>query len=286
MIRLAVIGTATAAIVLAGVSVAQGEAWATARDGLSLVVGRAPESDLARSDAAQEMSRRVDANFTGATFADVARWLREQGVAFAVDRSDVDENARLELHGKGVPLSDVMAAIERAWGGRFEKVGAFYVFQRGSGPRVGPRRSLFVLPPNAPLTPEQRERLEDTLKRLREDTADMRQRFRASAPELRQLEEMMRQAEKRLHEWRAPDAPKAGEREETKDARPVAPKRVVEPGKLMASITEAQWELHRKQGHLKLSDLTAAQRAMIGDPKGSYSLSIVIDGKRLEVRDR
>jgi len=58
--------------------------------------------------------------------------------------------------------------------------------------------------------------------------------------------------------------------------------------KLLDSLTPAQWELSKKQGYLKLSDLTAAQRKLIGDikPSDDLTLSYSIDGKKITIKGK
>lgn len=58
--------------------------------------------------------------------------------------------------------------------------------------------------------------------------------------------------------------------------------------KLLDSLTPAQWELSKKQGYLKLSDLTAAQRMLIGDikPSDDLTLSYSIDGKKITIKGK
>lgn len=58
--------------------------------------------------------------------------------------------------------------------------------------------------------------------------------------------------------------------------------------KLLDSITPAQWELSKKQGYLKFSDLTPAQRKLIGDVEASddMTLSYSIDGKKITIKGK
>ncbi len=57
--------------------------------------------------------------------------------------------------------------------------------------------------------------------------------------------------------------------------------------KLLKSISGDQWKLMETQGHLKLSDLTPAQRELLGNPKGEgdFNISISRDGKKLVIRN-
>jgi|GEM_PF-3275723 len=57
--------------------------------------------------------------------------------------------------------------------------------------------------------------------------------------------------------------------------------------KLIKSISGDQWKLMETQGHLKLSDLTPAQRELLGNPKGDgdFNISISRDGKKLIIKN-
>jgi len=58
-----------------------------------------------------------------------------------------------------------------------------------------------------------------------------------------------------------------------------------DPGALLKSITKDQWEMHTKQGYLKMSQLTAKQRNMLGmKTEGKFSVSYSIDGQTLNIR--
>lgn len=58
--------------------------------------------------------------------------------------------------------------------------------------------------------------------------------------------------------------------------------------KLIGTITKAQWEKHAKQGHLTYADLTPMQKEMVKGmvDGGSWNLSFVIDGKKLNLRSK
>ena len=57
-------------------------------------------------------------------------------------------------------------------------------------------------------------------------------------------------------------------------------------GKLIKTVTPAQWSKQKSQGYLKLSDLTPAQQKMLGQPKGKgdWNVQFVVDGKKLSIR--
>lgn len=56
-------------------------------------------------------------------------------------------------------------------------------------------------------------------------------------------------------------------------------------GDVMKSLTPAQKELHKKQGYLKSSDLTAEQRHILGiTGEGTFDITIVRDGETLKIK--
>jgi len=63
--------------------------------------------------------------------------------------------------------------------------------------------------------------------------------------------------------------------------------RIMDTEKLLDSITDAQWKLMKERGHLKISDLTPAQKEMLGGLKGDHgdlNISITSKGKTLKIQ--
>jgi len=63
--------------------------------------------------------------------------------------------------------------------------------------------------------------------------------------------------------------------------------RIMDADKLLDSVTEAQWKLMKDRGHLKISDLTPAQREMLGGLKGDHkelNITISNNGKTLKIQ--
>ena len=129
------------------------------------------------------------------------------------------------------------------------------------------------------LTPEKREKMEEWLRErgyldreFRLEMPRLRERLR-ELPELKDLFENM-----------------PGVREMLKDVPSVRGSFGFEGGdlrELMDSITPEQWALHKKQGYLKLSDLTPRQRKMVGirsGPGSQITMSFVLDGRKLTIK--
>lgn len=63
--------------------------------------------------------------------------------------------------------------------------------------------------------------------------------------------------------------------------------RITDVKKLIDSISDAQWKKMKEQGHLKISDLTPAQKEMLGGLKGSHkdlNITISSDDKTLKIQ--
>lgn len=68
---------------------------------------------------------------------------------------------------------------------------------------------------------------------------------------------------------------------------PVAPT-VLRTGtmeELMKSLTPDQRTKHEQQGFLKFSDLSGAQKKMLGSPKGNFTISFNLNGKQLTIKN-
>ncbi len=53
---------------------------------------------------------------------------------------------------------------------------------------------------------------------------------------------------------------------------------------LLDSLTPAQQAKQKKDGYLKLEDLTSAQRRMIGNPTGNFTIEINSNGRKLQIK--
>lgn len=54
---------------------------------------------------------------------------------------------------------------------------------------------------------------------------------------------------------------------------------------LMKSLTPDQKAKHERQGYLKLSDLSGAQKKMLGSPSGNFTISVNMDGQKLTIKN-
>jgi hypothetical protein len=61
---------------------------------------------------------------------------------------------------------------------------------------------------------------------------------------------------------------------------------LTDPTSLLNSLTPAQQEKMKKQGYLTLEDLNADQKKLIGNPTGTFEISVSVDGKSLTIKNR
>lgn len=119
------------------------------------------------------------------------------------------------------------------------------------------------------MTPEEKEKFEKEMAKVKEELKNMKIEINGM-----NTEEFKKDMERMKSELK----------NEIKDGVRV---HIESTDKLIASITDKQWELMKSQGHLKLSDLTNAQRELIGNPKGGDDFNITIqrDGKKIVIRN-
>lgn len=145
-------------------------------------------------------------------------------------------------------------------------------------------RELAKLREIPPMTQEERAKMQKELAAVREemskslrevervrevDVRGARAEMEKALKEMEKSREEMTKAERSHHEASA-QLKDLGERMK----------------KLMGSMTPAQWDLHKKQGHLKFDDLTKDQQKMLA-PDGKFkgnTVQTTIDGKSLTVK--
>jgi hypothetical protein len=218
-----------------------------------------PMNSLAQDPlAADVFDQRVSAEFQDASLSEVLRWLGGTGVNFVADPASAGD-AKVTLKVKDVPLRDVLRALEQVFNGTWTKNGEVYSFR----PKARPRLEGFVAPRPIvpPLDQEELNRLEELAREMRERMEEPLRRFYERLPE-----------EFRRFEQFGPGSPRFFRFE------------MGNVGKLFDSITEEQWRRHAQQGYLTLDDLTPQQRAMLGNPDGSFSMSLNINGRTLNIR--
>lgn len=269
-----------------------------------------------------ESGKRVSVRFEEASFRQVAEWLEKQGLSFAIDKSEIDEEARVRLNANNVPVKDVLAALEKAWDGKWEKAGEMYVFKR-SGPfaalrawsskdfpsvTIEPKDFDFKFEKLDPKTfdfklgeidPKLEKELGELSKRLAEKGAEMgrasgdEEKMQRLADEMAKLGEQMGKRAAELET--KPEAGKIQPRlyrhatPKTPLVRPVQPTPPTPPldaAKLIESITAAQWEKQKSRGYLTPEDLTPTQRKMLGNVKGTFEIRLKVDDREVVVKNK
>ncbi len=259
-----------------------------------------------------EFKKEVSCSFVDASATDVLRWISKQGVNFA-SSSDSMPKGRLSLNLKNVPLHEALDAIGEVFGGYWSLRGKTLVFRAGRSfgistgapfdsrnpvaPRVDPKRpylltlpgmsampaipplgadgfgftfdeksfrelaKLHELPPG--LSQEERSKMQKELAAVREEMIKSARDIEKTREEMKKAEHSHREASARLKDL--------GERMK----------------KLMASLTPAQWDLHKKQGHLLFNDLTKEQQKLVATD-GKFRGNMMVtnaDGKTLTIKN-
>ena len=237
-----------------------------------------------------EFARVVSCSFIDASATDVLKWLTKQGVNFA-GSSDAMPKSKLSLNLKNVPLHEALDAIAEVFGGVWSVRGKTLVYRPGrslamsSAPfgmaaplrgRVDPKRPYdLAIPPM----------IEGFELKLDGNGVARVPGFKELPGGLSKEEVAKIQIEiGKAHE----EMKKAMEETRTKEVRVGGQLGPDNMGKLLKSLTDKQWDLHKKQGYLKFSDLTQEQLKMVvpnGKVEGKMTLSCTIDGKSLTLKN-
>ena len=258
------------------------------------------------------LSREVTVDFQAAPAKEVFEWLGQNHYSFVAKEGTFDGRLTVKIHGK--PLSDAAEAIAKAMGGHWERSGD--IFTLVPGPKTAPWdfaipstlvpfsdkdtnpllfKEFKLLPKDfTQMSPEMLKELKD-MKVVMPDMKALKD-MKVYMPDSKQMKDMLDLELKMSKDFAkiAPDPKRMKELEVRAqdlakayagDAKAFSFKSQ-NIGDLMASITKAQWELQAKQGYLKSSDLTAAQRKMLGSEtvKGDWTITFSVDGKTLTIK--
>lgn len=129
------------------------------------------------------------------------------------------------------------------------------------------------------MTPEEKAEFEKEMAKLKEELKNMKFEFKGFDKD--QLDKEMAKVKIEIEKAKSEAGKARGEAEKAMKFH------VENMEKFMGSITDKQWELMKSQGYLKLSDLTKAQRELIGNPDGSeeFNFTVERDGKKLVIKN-
>lgn len=241
---------------------------------------------------------KVTIRLNDATPQQVFDQLRAAGLNFVVETNGIEKGKRLTLNLQGQPADKALAAVAEALGLSVAKKGDVYTLKPGWGGIVAPEVWSGEMPKDwekewsehaerfrvAPrvwafgpkgefnfegkeLTPEQREKIEKAL----EDLPDVKIEIDRALKDLPKIPAEARESIDKAMADRARAFKFEG----------------ANLTKVMESLTNEQWELHERQGHLKPSDLTPAQRELLGAKgEGDFSITIDKDGKKLTIKSK
>ncbi len=258
-----------------------------------------PDSGLARLKG---MDRLVSVQFNNSSAGDVIKWLSKQNVNF-VANVDKLPKGKITMNVNQVPLHEALETVAESLGGSWQVRGTTLIFQVGGFPRtmVAPARigstSGFELKAFGDAKAYSRmdeKRILEFEKSAKEFSGQMKsntfnlKEFPKMEPKAFQELKSLRGFGKdgKAFEFKTMD-PKAFEELKslhglTKEGKALDLKafsgmrnslgelnfkgmtfKRVDPEKFSDSMSKAQKDLMKKQGHLKFSDLTEAQKAML-----------------------
>ena len=233
-----------------------------------------------------EFKKLVSCSFVDASAGDVLKWLSRQGVNFA-GASDSMPKGKLSLNLKDVPLYEALEAIADVFDGSWNLRGKTLVFRAGRsfdfstsagparvpfGTRVDPKRPYQLTVPPAKFEGFKFKVDEQAFKEL--------SKFHGA------YEAITKEELAKVHE----EMKKVHELTRRKDGAVKVPATIIDEdyAKLMKSLTDKQWDLHKKQGYLKFSDLTSEQLKLIkadGPIDVNITTSDSKDGKSITLKN-
>ncbi len=233
-----------------------------------------------------EYKKLVSCSFVDASAADVLKWLSKQGVNFA-GASDSMPKGKLSLNLKDVPLHEALEAIADVFDGSWNLRGKTLIFRSGRilarsmvggaarapfSTRVDPKRPYQLMVP-----PAQFEEFEF---KVDENAFNELAKLHGSNKVITK-EELAK-----VHE----EMKKVRELTRRKDGAVKVTAEVTDEdyARLMKSLTDKQWDLHKKQGYLKFSDLTKEQLKLIkadGPIDVNITISYSKDGKSITLKN-
>ncbi|MBV6490365.1 MAG: hypothetical protein KJZ62_05220 [Fimbriimonadaceae bacterium] len=246
------------------------------------------------------LARRVTNRFEGAPISEVLDWLASENVSFVAD-SEAFGDRKLTANFVNQPLKDVIAAIASALDGQWTRNGSVYSLKlKFDFLELGPsgRDFTFVGPDvfkmgdknllSEESLKEMQKAMEEAHKAIKE-RIDVRVLDKEIVEKLRS-EKSLDRAEELLKELKTlpkfegdfiiPDLvlPKIG----GGDAMILNLSKVE---KLLSTLTAEQKTTMEKNGHLKYSELTQAQKEILGKvPTGNWSIVFEGQGKRLAIK--
>lgn len=153
---------------------------------------------------APELQKKVTVAFEAAPLGDVLRWVKSQGLNFAVAPDAGFVNRKLTLSVRGVPISDVLEAIAEAYGGEWVQRGTIQVLANRGGVGAAPR---IASPADLPLRiremvpriqSEQHEAMRRAIEIERQSIGDTRNAIAGSDAMKVQIEKALEMAHKEL----------------------------------------------------------------------------------------
>lgn len=251
-------------------------------------------------------TKRVTASFKSASVAEVLAWLTKQGVSFVVSDDQIN-NKKITLNVVNQPIESVVDAVAASFGGHWERRGTVRVYQKGSDVFSG-----FQFTPSTQFAPSETRAYSFDAKEFPGGAVsipDMKvflaplkslKDIPGSGLDEKEIEAITKELQDSLKDAKVDDpavwekfSKKLSEKLQKIDAKVG---RIAQTGKaqsvtvngsdVLATLTPAQKDLQKKQGYLKVSDLTDAQRKLLGiTGTGQFEISIFKNGESLKIKN-
>jgi hypothetical protein len=229
-----------------------------------------------RINSVPGLEKVVSLSLKNKTAADVLQWMNKQGVNFAVNVDSLPKN-RITLNMTNVPLHEVLSTVGEVLGGSWDVRNKTLIFQKHSAsrgfatfpaelPMLPPMGGMEFVPAQGFAAPEMNFTFEPPKFKLEEFKMDFdgqEEPMKVMKIRLEALTEDIKvQAKKGMMDEKLAKDLQTRIEATMKDCEveaKVMAVQEVEVDKFLKSITKEQKELMKKQGFLKLSDLTDAQ---------------------------
>jgi hypothetical protein len=242
------------------------------------------------------------------TASQMLSYLKEQGTPYIVETTNIPKNRKFEVNFNGVKGEALVKSVAKALDMQATLTDGVYVLKPNTG--------RFFTPDNfehdfdfdfdhmhAPhsfdwdekMTPEQKAKFEAEMKEFGKHMKELGEKIKVKvldSDEMKKMREEIALTMPKIKDLKSLEDLEKELAKELKDIKDIEPKtfvRLRNTSKLIDSVTESQWKLIEKQGYLLISDLTPAQRELIGlDDKNpsDFSLSISKDGKKLVIKSK
>ena len=276
-----------------------------------ILPGMAMGSQFSSLGRLKGMDRMVSVHFNNASASDVLKWLVKQNVNFVANVDGLPKN-HITTSLNNVPLHEAIETVAESLGGSWQVKGSTLIFRKGMS-FVAPYTSMTSFAhPNYGDAKAYKLFDESQMKafgKMRSDSFDTNLSYLTVDPkqfeELKSLYELstggkgytFKMDPKALAELQKLQKSEKGFSDQSKlfkelkafpDMKGMTFHKI-DPDQFLKSLTEKQKDLMKRQGHLKFSDLSDAQKAMMfmGSAKDlpeSFTFVFLANGQKITIK--